>query len=669
MIFQFLELGFVGATTLSLSFLVATWVYGSPWSLGRFIHLGYFIHSWLYLTVFHLRSFAPVPSPEYFFRVIDLIVLTLAAWKMWSYRDQVKLRGLGLRSSGSNRAKSFNSTGDLLLIAVLTVSALVVSVSVYNLRHQHFNTDDVLTLYLPRIDFMLSEGSPLSLSTSTYDSLLNSYPYGPQIMPLRLALIIDSRLALLLDSAVIGLIGAFAINHLSMVLGCSKGMRAFAVALWISSPMVLSQMGAGLTDLHFSAAVFAALAVIGLWGSSPQREPSSLRSEYAIFFILVCLVFSYKLLAFFFLPILGVALLFRVWRDVRLIRFQIAFAFLFIPFALFPVWNSIRMNWVLYGHPLGNPGVFELFSESASFSERISFLRENMEQLVPDLLGGNTVLSGGFLHRLLDGFAVWGAGVRVSEGVIGPGFVVTLMAFASAGAVGLVAIWQVVAFFGRKAGFRRTVLTRVQISTRRKSLSLAALASASIVTFLGIVYQRQVYSIATIRYLLAALLVLAVLGLVTFGSLSTKTVRRSVAVLIGSLLIVQVAIDIPIMDQLKRSAWSSKSDLADPRAALTAASGFMYLGDHVLLLDAFLVCVDSKSSLDILSTSRDKFPHGFYSAAGSSYTLSPVSEIRDWSMYEVAVGDQLGQQPQSEDRYLVTFGFQWLSVAKEYWRC
>lgn len=678
-IFQLVELAVTGLATLALTALIGRWVRVVPGVPFGLLHLGYFAQAWSYLVLFHLRSLVPMPSLRYVYLILDLFLIVLVA--LWLARQRTTGGGsftprsqVDASSWVPRRMRSVLRRSQLPSIGVVFAASLLAAGAMWSLRHLYFNVDDVLTLYLPRIDFMLESGKPLSLNTSTYDSLLNSYPYGPQIMPYRLAMVVDSRLALTLDSIAIAIVGLLAVIDLARTFACSEWIVACAGALWVVSPMVLTQMGAGLTDLHFTAAVVACISV------AMRRLPSGRRRawlspQFVVFSCLVCLAFSYKLLAFFYIPLFAVAVALGVIGHGAARTRSALLALVLSPLTFFPVINSARLNWVRYGHPLGDPGVFALFSEEATVSARLSALAANLRQVVPDLVGGNAVAGGGLLHSTLGSISVWGVGVRVSEGVVGPGFSLTVVSLVSSLFLLLTGLVVGCRFVVRRVracsedGRASAPTSGVGEPPVAQLAMLVVAGSAALLALLLVVYQRQIYAIATLRYLLPALVVLSLTGCALGSAVRHRWGQRVMAALLTFLVLAQAAIDVPILLQSKRSPLSTDSALSDPRAALSAASGFMYLGDHVLLLDAFVVCVAVDDEVLVVNVARDKFPHAFYSSQGASYVLGGAKPLESMGDDEVVLGDQLEQQVAVDGRVLFAAGYQWMSVPENRWRC
>lgn len=670
---KIVELLVIAAAVWSLAGHISERTFNGRHSTFDMLPVAYFILIWIYLFIFNVNYFTSAAILHSLMLTID-VVLIVSRWRSTKNKLFVLSNLLLIARSLIVRQISPRSLKKLKAASVITVSAVVLTaLTVWNLRNTVMSIDDVLTLYKPRVDLLLQTQKPLVVDASVYDSLLNSYPYGPQMMPLRLSMVFNSSLALVLDTSLVLMLGIGATRLLASALGLSTAMTNFASLVWILSPMVLTQAGTGLTDATFACGILVTVAL----------ALSHLRSDSLTPLIAMVLTFvatsAYKLLAAFYLPVL-ICCVGAFLAYMRRHRKNGVIFVSFLPVCAFPILNLFAINNKIYGSILGDPGIRTNFSEALDFTQKIISFKINIRETAIDLLNGNTSARGDLKSNLLGLRNPWGNGVRAIEGVVGPGFLLSVIVIF--GLVCLISIFlQYVFLRSRSYLSKKGCLDGQGEKVRALPVKGIFLFLTGGLSGAWIIFERSTYSIATVRYLLPAILLMAVSSLSLFSYLQRSISGRwkfgGVSLILISVLLVgmQVQASILILDDYRKDGLRGPFEMTSGVRSLSEASGFMYLPDHVNLLQAVDDCVEVSKVEEVWTVARDKFPHGLYSGNRWDYKIVSPSRVNEKlaserSSHEVLVlGDQLDDVLSAPSRTSYRSGYQWLSVATDYWKC
>ena len=670
---KIVELLVIAAAVWSIAGYISERTFNGLHSTFDMLPVAYFILIWIYLFILNLNYFISSAILHPLMLTID-VVLIVSRWGTTKKKLSAFSQLLSFGRSLNDRQISLGSIKRITTASIITVLAVVLTViMVWNLRFTVMSIDDVLTLYKPRVDLLLQAQKPLVVDASVYDSLLNSYPYGPQMMPLRLSMVINSSLALVLDTSLVLVLGIGATRLLASAIGLSTAMTNLASLFWIFSPMVLTQAGTGLTDATFACGILVTVALaLSHWRSNSPIPIIAMVITFAA-------TSAYKLLAVFYLPVL-ICCFGAFLAYTRRRRQSGAIIASFLPVSAFPILNLFMINNRIYGSILGDPDIRVNFSEALEFAQKINFFKINSREIIVDLLNGNTSTGGDIKSNLLGLRNPWGNGVRAIEGVVGPGFLPTLMVMF--GLVCLVGILLKSVFF-----VFRSLLSGDDKSNRQSQKALALPVKALFLFLAGglsgvwVIYERSTYSIATVRYVLPAILLMAVSSLSLFSYLKRnvsgrwKTGRFGLIFISVLLVGMQVQASTLVLDDYGKDGLRGPFEMTSGVRSLSEASGFMYLPDHVNLLQALDDCVEVSKVEEAWTVSRDKFPHGLYSGSRWDYKIISPSRVNDLiasapsSQAVLVLGDQLDDVLSTPTRTTYRSGYQWLSVATDYWKC
>lgn len=243
--------------------------------------------------------------------------------------------------------------------------------------------DDILTAYLPRVGYWIQDGSLIYAPASPYNSVQFSYPINAHI-PLLRSIVLSERINFIgLDQWIAAIASAVGIFGLGKLFNAKKGVSLAMAGIWLMIPTIGVQIGVALTDL-LTVFFFLSALIFGYLGWTENRP-----WKLGISTLAFALLLGTKQTALFSLP----ALIVPVFALLKSPNYRVEvkrltqWALISAPFLLFVGLDRYLLNWRYYGHPLGDPDSFNLFTGglSISFGERIRSLIDNVERTLVNI--------------------------------------------------------------------------------------------------------------------------------------------------------------------------------------------------------------------------------------------------------------------------------------------
>lgn len=375
--------------------------------------------------------------------------------------------------------------------------------------------DDILTAYLPRVGYWIQDGSLSYSSASPYNSVQFSYPVNAHI-PLLRSIVLSDRLNFIgIDqwaAAVASAVGVFGLGNL---LKAKKGISWALAGIWLMIPTISVQIGVALTDL-LTAFFFLSALIFGYLGWTENRP-----WKLGISTLAFALLLGTKQTALFSLPALAIPVLALLRSSDRrfAIKRLLRWAILSSPFLLFIGIDRYLLNWRYYGHPLGDPDSFNLFTGGLdiTFGGRIGSFVDNVERTLVNIFFADLdFLPYQITDQISDAFQTRepfiGMGRAVSVGVPWLGFMASVVLLAG--------------------------LATALFHLIRKPSRLPLLAILPAFTHLAVLYyMRPSFSLAFSRYLITSVALL--LPVVALGFSKLKNPRKQITrTFLGALSVV-----------------------------------------------------------------------------------------------------------------------------------
>ncbi len=491
--------------------------------------------------------------------------------------------------------------------------------------------DDILTAYLPRVGYWIQDGSLTYSSASPYNSVQFSYPVNAHI-PLLRSIVLSDRLNFIgLDQWIAGIASAVGVFGLGNVFKAKKGISWAIAGIWLMIPTIGVQIGVALTDL-LTAFFFLSTLIFGYLGWTENRP-----WKLGISTLAFALLLGTKQTALFSLPALAIPAFVLLKSANRSIQIKRLFRWITIsaPFVLFIGIDRYLLNWRQYGHPLGDPDSFNLFTGglSITFGGRIGSLIDNVERTLVNIFFADLdFLPYQITDQISDAFQTRepfiGMGRAVSVGVPWLGFMASLLLLGG--------------------------LTIALFHLIRKPSRLPLLAVLPALTHLGVLYyMRPSFSLAFSRYLITSVALL--LPVVALGISKIKYPKKQTTrVLLGGLSVVvtlgmftQTSFALTRSEErpigLESSGWTEST-----YESFGHSMGFIDRYEIIKSLRYLDTCLELERGIGI--TYGDKFPQGLLFGASFDREVKqfPGLMITDKDVFDTETGVSALVVPTSE---------------------
>lgn len=350
--------------------LVATFVYLQIALVGRILsitgHLGNWT-AWLF---------------------IDIICLSgLWDFRRWYFRSKGQpakesaIRGWDRKRFKQGWTDPLMSIGLPLILFGFVVGAVVLMLLVASLIIPQ-NIDDTLSAYLPRLGYWIQSDSLQHLDSSAYNSVQSSYPLNASLPPLRTIVFLGNDTLVGINQWMCGLLSGLALYGLARSVGGNRQVSFYLAGIWLLTPSVAIQLGISLLDLFPIFFVLTAL-LFAYRGWTEGCMSLKIASSVAL-----SLAVGSKHTVLFIAPALVVMGLVLFLRSSSRRREFLTWVGATVPIMLLLGLDRYLGNWRFYGHPLGDPNSFVLFTSTAepTVAERFTYAIGNIQRTVVNLL-------------------------------------------------------------------------------------------------------------------------------------------------------------------------------------------------------------------------------------------------------------------------------------------
>ena len=481
--------------------------------------------------------------------------------------------------------------------------------------------DDILTAYLPRVGYWIQDGSLSYSPASAYNSVQFSYPVNAHI-PLLRSIVLSDRLNFIgLDQWIAGIASAVGVFGLANLFKAKKGVSWAIAGVWLMIPTIGVQIGVALTDL-LTAFFFLSTLIFGYLGWTEDRP-----WKLGISTLAFALLLGTKQTALFSLPALVIPVFVLLKSANRSIQIKRLFRWVTIsaPFVLFIGIDRYLLNWRHYGHPLGDPDSFNLFTGglSISFGERIGSLIDNVERTLVNIFFADLdFLPYQITDQISDAFQAREPfitmGRSVSGGVPWLGFMASVVLL--------------------------TGLVFALVHLIRKPSKLPLLVILPALTHLGVLYyMRPSFSLAFSRYLITAVALL--LPVAALGISRIKHPKKQMSkVFLGGLstivtlgLLTQVSFALTRSEErpigLESSGWTESN-----YESFAHSMGFEDRYEIIKSLRYIDTCLEIENGVGI--SYRDKYPQGLLFGDNFQREVQqlPGVSVEDKEVFDPATG-------------------------------